>query len=338
MTSTDVPLARVTRGEVAESTHYGRAAICGPDGRLLASLGDPESVQYWRSSSKPIQALGVVTSGAADRFELTEKELAICCASHHGSAEHVRTVRGILEKLGLDESALDCGTHMPGDAEERERLICAGEEPSPLHNNCSGKHAGMLAAARALGVPTEGYLAFDHPVQELIATHLSMLSGVPRHDFIVARDGCGAPTVAMPLSAMARAFARLACPDAAPADLGPAIRRLTAAMAAEPTMVAGRGSFNTALLEACGGDVVAKGGAESLMCLGSRAREVGIAFKIADGSSRAQPPVTIALMRKANVDVPETLAERFERPEVTNCRGEAVGHVEVADLSLTMMA
>ncbi|MBD3292906.1 MAG: asparaginase, partial [Armatimonadia bacterium] len=173
-----VPLATVSRDDVIESTHYGRVAICQADGRLLASAGNPEGVQFWRSSSKPIQALGVVTSGAADQFEFTQKELSVCCASHSGSAEHVATVRGILEKLGLSESELNCGAHWPGDTEERNRLIREGEEPSQLHNNCSGKHAGMLATARALDAPTEGYLDFEHPVQRMISVNLALLSNV----------------------------------------------------------------------------------------------------------------------------------------------------------------
>ncbi len=242
-----VALAQVTRDGVVESTHFGRIAVCSPDGRLLASAGDPDGVQYWRSSSKPIQALSVVTSGAIDRFGLTERELAVCCASHSGSAMHVQTVLGILAKLGLNESALRCGTHRPGDAAERNRLIVAGEEPSPVHNNCSGKHAGMLATCLALGAAADDYLEMDHPVQRLIATNLELLSGVSRAAWHIGRDGCGAPTVAMPLRAMARAFARLIAPTGLPDDLVDATMRITAAMAAAPEMVSSVGSFNTEL-------------------------------------------------------------------------------------------
>ncbi|MEA3399820.1 MAG: asparaginase [Armatimonadota bacterium] len=334
----DVPLAHVTRDGVIESTHYGRVAVCSPDGRLLASAGDPEQMQFWRSSAKPIQALSVVTSGAADRFELTETELAVCCASHHGSAEHVATVRGILGKLDLDVSHLQCGTHWPGDSEERNRLIREHQEPSPLHNNCSGKHAGMLASCLALDAEPAGYPERDHPVQRLITLHLSVLSGVPEEEFVFGRDGCGVPTVAMPLTAMARAFARLARPGGMPADLPSAATRIRAVMAAAPVMVSGAGSFNTELLAACDGDIIAKGGAEGLFCLASAPRELGIAFKFADGSGRAHAPVALALMRAARIDVPAELAERFERPEVRNCHDEVVGHIEPAKLTLDMMA
>lgn len=336
--STDVPLATVSRDGVIESTHYGRAAICASDGRLLASTGDADALQFWRSSSKPLQALSVITSGAAERFALTEKELSVCCASHCGSAEHIETVAGILAKLDLDASALNCGAHWPGDTEERNRLIRAGEEPSPLHNNCSGKHSGMLATARALDAPVEGYLDFDHPVQRLIADHLSLISGVREEQFIVGRDGCGAPTVAMPLSAMARAFARLAAPENLPAEIAAAATRLREATAAEPAMVSSHGSFNSELLRLGGGDLVAKGGAEGLFCVASHSREVGIAVKTSDGSSRAHPPVVIGLMRAARIDLPEELAERFERVPVTNCHSDTVGHIESPDLSLERWA
>ncbi len=334
-----VALARVTRDGVAESTHFGRIAVCSPDGRLLASAGDPDGVQFWRSSSKPIQALSVVTSGAADRFALTEPELSVCCASHSGSAMHVEAVRGVLAKLGLDESALQCGTHWPGDSAERDRLIRADEEPSPLHNNCSGKHAGMLATCLALGADPTDYLAHEHPVQRLIATHLELLSGASQADWRVGRDGCGAPTVAMPLRAMALAFARLVTPpDDLPAGLREAIARITAAMTAAPEMVSAVGSFNTELMRLTGGGVVAKGGAEGLFCMAVREREIGIAFKVADGSGRAHAPVAIELLRRAKAELPEDLTARFARLPVTNCHHDTVGHVEPAEVALDMMA
>ncbi len=333
-----VALATVSRDGVTECTHFGRVAICDVSGLLLASAGNAQGEQFWRSSSKPIQALSVVTSGAADQFELTQKELSVCCASHSGSAEHRETVSGILAKLGLTEADFDCGVHWPGDAEERNRLVCAGEEPSPMHNNCSGKHSGMLATARALGVPTEGYLDFEHPVQRMIAQNLSLLSGVPEEQFKLGRDGCGAPTVAMPLAAMARAFARLAMPDDLPDGLPEAARRVCDAMAAEPVMVSARGSFNTELLRLGGGEIVAKGGAEGLFCMASRSRGIGIAIKTSDGSSRGHAPAIIALMRKMKIEVPEELAERFERVPVTNCHRDTVGYVEAAEVDLVMKA
>ena len=337
-TQADVALARVTRDGVVESTHYGRVAICAPDGRLLAGAGDPDGVQFWRSSSKPIQALGVVTSGAADRFALTQRELSVCCASHSGSAMHVATVGGILEKLGLAAAALQCGVHWPGDTEERNRLIRAGEEASALHSNCSGKHAGMLATCLALGADPADYLAHEHPVQRLIAAHLELLSGVPESAWRIGRDGCGAPTVAMPLRGQAWAFARLVAPEGLPGDVQAAIERITAAMAVAPEMVSSPGSFNTELMRLTGGAVIAKGGAEGLFCMAAREREIGVAFKIADGSGRPHAAIAIELLRRARAELPEELVERFARPPVTNCHCDTVGRVEPVEFALEMMA
>lgn len=334
----DVALARVTRDGVVESTHYGRVAVCAPDGRLLASAGDPDGVQFWRSSSKPIQALSVVTSGAADRFALTERELSVCCASHSGSAMHVETVAGILGKLGLDASALQCGVHWPGDTEERNRLIRAGEEPSPLHNNCSGKHAGMLATCLALGADPADYLAHEHPVQRLIAAHLELLSGVPQGTWRIGRDGCGAPTVAMPLRGQARAFARLVAPEGLPGEVQAATQRITAAMAAAPEMVSSPGSFNTELMRLTDGAMIAKGGAEGLFCMAAQGREIGIAFKTADGSGRPHSAIALELLRRAGVELPAELVERFARPPITNCRRDTVGAIEPVEFALEMMA
>lgn len=334
----DVALARVTRDGVVESTHYGRVAICAPDGRLLAGAGDPEGVQFWRSSSKPIQALSVVTSGAADRFALTERELSVCCASHSGSAMHVTTVAGILDKLGLNVSVLQCGVHWPGDVEERNRLIRAGEEPSPLHNNCSGKHAGMLATCLALGADPGSYLAHEHPVQRLIATHMELLSGVPESAWHIGRDGCGAPTVAMSLGGQALAFARLVAPEGLPAEVRVAAERITAAMAVAPELVSAPAAFNTELMRLTGGAVIAKGGAEGLFCMAAREREIGIAFKIADGSGRAHPAIALELLRRAKVDLPAELVERFARPPITNCHRDTVGDIAPVEFALEMMA
>ncbi len=333
-----VALANVTRDGVVESTHYGRIAVCEPDGRLLASAGDPDAVQYWRSSSKPIQALSVVTSGAADSFALTVRELAVCCASHSGSAMHTTTVLGILDKLGLSESDLQCGVHWPGDSEERDRLIREREQPGPRHNNCSGKHAGMLATCLALGADPAHYMDLNHPVQRLVTEHLCLLGGIAEQDIVFGRDGCGLPTAGVPLRSCAQAFANLADPSALPVEVASAVERITAAMAAAPEMVSAPGSFNTELLAAGAGDVVAKGGAEGLFCMGVRSRAVGVAFKTADGSSRAHAPIALELLRRLNVELPDDLVAKFARVPVMNCHQEHVGDIEPVEFELVQMA
>ena len=337
-TSDVVALAHADREGVVEHTHFGTVAICDRGGRLLGSAGNPDSVQYWRSASKPIQALSVITSGAADRFGLTQRELAVCCASHSGSRMHIETVRGILDKLGLDESHLHCGVHAPGDTEERERLACAGEQPTAIHNNCSGKHAGMLATCLALGADPAGYLDLDHPVQKLIAEHLAALTGQPASSMHFGHDGCGAPTAAQALRRQARGFAALGDPADLPADLAAAAERIAAAIYIAPELLSSVGSFSARLIEAGGGDIICKGGAEGLFCLAVRSRGVGVAFKIADGSGGPHGVIAIALLRALKVELPAELIDQFAHPEVKNCHGRVVGHLEPADFRLEQMA
>ena len=331
-------LATVTRNDIAESTHLGDLVVCDTAGRIVFSLGDPERLAYYRSSGKPLQALSVVQSGAADQFAFTDTELAVCCASHHGSRMHVLTVQGILEKLGLDETDLLCGVHEPGDPAERNRLIKAGEAPGPLHNNCSGKHAGMLATARALGAPVAGYLALDHPVQQHIAASLALATGLPAEELHFAPDGCGAPVLAAPLHAIAVSYARLANPRDMPAGFAAAARRIVQAMAAAPQMISGPGAFNTELLDAANGHLVAKGGAEGLYAVGiADPRGLGLAVKIADGSARALPPVVVKALRQLGALSAAQLEalQSHAAPAVTNCHGTVVGAIEsVVELTL----
>jgi L-asparaginase II len=325
------PLATVTRDGIVESTHLGDLVVCDSDGRIIYALGDPGRVAYYRSSGKPLQALGIVQSGAAEQFALTDTELAVCCASHSGSRMHVLTVRGILDKLGLDHEALACGTHTPGDADEQAWLIREGEGPSPLHNNCSGKHAGMLATALALGARVEGYLLPEHPVQKLINRNLELATGLPQGGFHFGADGCGAPTVAVPLQAIATSFARLANPQDMPEDFRLAAERIMSAMAIAPDFVSAPGAFNSELLSAGEGRIAAKAGAEGLFALGARdPRHLGIAMKVADGSSRGQPPAILRVLDHYGLLSPgaQQRLERFYRPTVTNCHGQAVGAIE----------
>jgi len=324
-------LAVVTRGDVNESHHLGDLVIADADGKTISGAGNPERVAYFRSAQKPLQALAVVQTGAAERFGLTETELAICCASHSGSRMHVATVQGILDKLGLDASALRCGVHDPGDAAERTRLIRAGEAPSPLHNNCSGKHAGMLASTLALGAPVSSYLDRDHPLQRLISRNVATMSGVPEARLQYGADGCGAPVIAVPLTAMATAYARLANPNELPDDLRIAATRVVAAMALAPDMVAAPGAFNSELLAAGEGHLVAKGGAEGAFMVGLHdPRRLGIAMKFADGSGRAIAPVTMAAVAAVGGLSPGAVSrlEAYVQPRVTNCHGAHVGDIK----------
>ena len=322
-------LARSWRGPVVEAEHYGLVAAADTQGRLLAAQGDPQAPVVLRSSAKPLQALAVVTSGARERFDLQPRHLAVCCGSHSGSADHQGVVREILARLGLPESALACGTHWPDDPLESRRLYREGLHPTPLHNNCSGKHAGMLAVARALEASPDGYLDPHHPVQALVRSHLARMTGVPPEALVPLLDGCGAPTYALPLAAVATGFARLAAPQSLPPDLREAAVEVAAAMVAYPELVQAEGGFNTELLRAGAGRVVAKGGAEGLFALGLADRGLGLAIKVSDGSGRPWPPVVCALLRATPEGCPSEL-EPFARPRQTNCHGAVVGYLEAA--------
>lgn len=324
------PLAAVTRDGLVESTHLGDLVVCDNTGKLLAAVGEPDRLAYFRSAAKPLQALTVVLSGAADKFALTDTELAACCASHSGSRVHVLTVQGILQKIGLDETALACGVHEPGDPEERRRLSREGVSPTPLHNNCSGKHAGMLASALALDAPVEDYLNRNHPVQRHIEATLSLATGVEAARFHYGADGCGAPTLAVPLRAMATSFARLANPGQMPDAFSAAARRIVGAMAMAPEMVSAPGAFNSELLLAGEGHLVAKGGAEGSFLAGIvDARGLGLAVKVADGSGRPLPPVVLHALGMLG-GLPPAGKERmrqFVEPQIKNCHGVVVGTV-----------
>lgn len=329
-------VAHVTRGPLVESLHRGDIAVCGPDGRLVAHAGDPEKVTYMRSSAKPVQALAVVLSGAADRFGLDSRELAVTCASHDAEEIHVGTVHSILAKLGLGDDALQCGIHPPLNGKAARALIAAGVQPGPVHNNCSGKHSGMLATALALGAPIEGYLSPDHPVQVLNRRLVAEFSGVAPDRLIIGVDGCGVPVFGLPLRGMAQAFARLAAPETLRPELTAAVRRVVSAMQANPVLIEGTGKFTSRLIEVGGGRLVAKSGAEGVFCAGSLPRALGLAVKGEDGSSRALPPVVLRAMEQAGLIGEAELEElsAFRAPAVRNNRGEAVGQiVAVADLA-----
>ena len=322
-------LAVSWRGPVAEAEHYGHLAVCDTDGRLLASLGDAEKPTVLRSSAKPLQALAVVTSGAARQFRLSPEHLAVCCGSHSGSAAHLAVVGEMLDRLGLTEADLACGAHWPEDPAEFDRLKRAGQRPSQLHNNCSGKHAGMLATSLALGAPLADYLAPEHPTQALIREHLAAMSGVPAAALAPLIDGCSAPTYALPLCAIATAFARLAQPAALPPDLRAAAELLVGGMNGAPELVGAAGGLGTELMRAWPGRLAVKGGAEGLFAFGVVRTGVGVALKVSDGASRAWPPLVLSLLGAGGAEAPPALAA-FARAEQLNCRGTVVGHLAPA--------
>ncbi|MFQ5670829.1 MAG: asparaginase [Acidobacteriota bacterium] len=328
------PLVRVKRGGTVESIHWAALSVCDTRGNVLLRAGDGRRQVYWRSAAKPFQAWPLVECGAAERFGVSDRELAVISASHGGEPFHLEAVRSILAKIGCGERDLKCGAHPPMHAPQAERLIREGRPPTVLHNNCSGKHAGMLALSRHLGVVPEDYLEPAGPVQSAIRSAIARHAGLPADaPLATAVDGCSAPTFALPLESLARAYAALG-QALAGAGTERSLSRVARAMAKYPAMVAGSGRLGTALMQVHPGTMIAKIGAEGVFAVAtSGPREpLGVAVKVADGNGgralRALVPAILgrlALLDRAELSL---LQDRFP-PSVKNHRQIVVGEVEV---------
>ncbi len=333
------PLIHVTRGSVLECVHSGALVVCDPSGRIIASVGDPDLVMYPRSSAKPFQVLPFVEMGGVEHFGLTERELAIMCASHSGTDEHVRLVEGIQKKIGVTESDLLCGAHPPYHDDSALAMRMRGEAFTPNRHNCSGKHTGMLAQAALRGLSGESYIDPAHPVQQLIIQAFSEMTDVPVKDIHIGVDGCSAPVFAVPLRNSALAYARLADPSGLPEKRAAALRRIFKAMAANPDMVAGPQRFDTLVMQVAGGKLVAKAGAEGFQGIGllpgacgTGSSALGICFKIADGDQgqRARQITGVEVLRQLKaLDAQQlsAMAEFDARPQY-NWRHIEVGRLE----------
>lgn len=327
-----VVVAEVTRGGVVESVHHGTVAVVGPDDALIASAGDPDQFAYFRSSAKPFQALPLIESGAADRFGFTPAELALCCASHNAEPRHQRQVEAMLAKLGLDPNALRCGIPFPSDEDETARIRTGVVAPSPLQCDCSGKHTGMLAACLHLGYAIDDYLDPEHPLQRQILEIVAEVCAVAPESIRLATDGCSLPTFGASIQAFARSFSVLAAPrvgNRVAESRAAALDRLRGAMIAHPENVAGTGELVTDLMAAGAGAVVAKSGAEGLICVGIPASGQGIAIRIADGTFRTHPEVVIDVLRQLGTVDESILAavEAKHRPEIRNHNHRHVGDI-----------
>jgi L-asparaginase II len=310
------PLFETTRGELVESVQYGSLAVVDSNGKLLASLGDPHTVAFLRSSAKPFQALPFVERGGVEHFGFTLRELSIACASHEGSDAHVQTVEEMQRKVGINEEHLQCGAHLPGDAEAFRSLILNGQSPTPIRNNCSGKHTAMLAHAKMRGLPLENYLEVEHPIQQDILASFADMCLIPSEEVHLGIDGCSAPNFAIPLYNAALGMARFCDPHNLPKTRAQACGRIVTAMTTHPEMVSGSGEFDCELMRTGEGRIVCKRGAEGYQIiglmpgsLGEDSPSVGIAFKVADGdasrmnlqlelSVRVRPAVTLEILRQ----------------------------------------
>lgn len=325
----EVPV-HVTRGSVVESRHVASVVLSDTSGRVRAYAGNPDRITFWRSAAKPLQVLPLVAGGGMERFGLQEDELAVMTGSHSGEQVHVQAVRSILERIGLSEEYLRCGAHPPGSKSAADDLVRAGELPRPIHNNCSGKHAGLLALAQLHGWPLEGYLEIEHPTGQAVMETLEMMTGVSAAVMPISVDGCGLHTSAVTLRAMATSYARLADPTSLPPQIARAAQRVTRAMRDYPHMVAGSGRFDTSLMAATGGRLFCKGGAEGVLAVGLPEMGLGLAMKVEDGESRALPPLCVDILIRLGVlsaEEAKALAD-LHRPAIRTVAGTPVGNIE----------
>jgi L-asparaginase II len=336
-----VPLVELTRGPLVESIHFGALAVVDSAGRLLASAGDPNLMANLRSSAKPFQILSFVEAGGVAAFGLSDRELAIGCASHSGTDEHGAVLREMQARIGISESDLRCGTHYPGDEATARAMRARGEIPTPNRHNCSGKHTGMLANARLRGLASDDYLNPLHPLQQLILRDFAAMTSMDPSAVPVGIDGCSAPTFAAPLQQAAHAFALLIDPQGLPPARADALRHISRAMRAHPDMVAGPNQFDTLLMQVTAGKVLSKGGAEGYQGMAVRpgalspaSPGIGITLKISDGdgSGRARPVAALAILAQFGLLTAEERAALavFDRNTLRNWRGLEIGEIRPA--------
>jgi L-asparaginase II len=323
-------LAETIRGNWVENRHRGAFVVVDDKAKIIASAGDIDRPIFPRSAVKSMQAIALVTSGAIDKFQLTDEELALACASHQGEDIHVAGVSKFLDHLGLTISDLECGAHAPSFAAAREKLRDSGQPPSAVHNNCSGKHSGMLAVAKALGVPTTHYVDRDHPVQQEVRSGIETVIAEPLTTDRCGTDGCSIPTWAAPLRSFAFGFARMATGEKLPADIASAATRIFDAATAHPELVGGTGSLDTEVMRAFGGRLFQKGGAEGVQCGVVRDRGWGYALKVDDGNMAASHAmVATLLLAISNPDAEQShVLKRFAVKVVRNVRSLDVGLVK----------
>lgn len=327
-TQKPIAMTEIWRGSLLESLHSGHAVICDDTGQIVQSWGDPDALIFPRSSSKMIQALPLITSGAADKFGLTSEQLALACASHNGADIHTSRVRAWLDRLDLTDSDFRCGTQDPEDQPAHEALIRAHETPCQYHNNCSGKHTGFLTVAKHMAAGPE-YVEIDHPVQQACMSAFDEVTGMDSPTYGI--DGCSAPNPATTVHGMARAMAWFASAHDRNDRQSAAAVRLREAMMLHPDLVAGEGRACTALMRAMQGRVAVKTGAEAVFIAIIPEKRLGIALKITDGASRASEcAITALLVRLGVLDGDHPAARAYMNAPILNRRGIVTGVIKPA--------
>jgi L-asparaginase II len=325
-------LVEVLRGKAIESRHRGSVAVVDADGGLALALGDIDTPVFPRSAVKAFQALPLLESGAADRFGLTPKEIALAVSSHSGEPEHVETALGILKKVGRDESCLECGSHWPSSGEAERALAASGRKPSPLHNNCSGKHSGFVCLACGLDEDPKGYISPNHRVQREIRAAGEEIMGFRFLDEYTGTDGCSIPTYAVPLKSIALGFARLATGQGLAPERAKATRRIREAVAANPFMVAGTGRLDTIAMELFRERVFMKTGAEGVYCAAIPELGLGVALKADDGEGRAAQAMLAGILHRflPMDDKTRTAFDEKAWPILKNWNGMTVGAIQAS--------
>ncbi len=322
-------IAEIIRGRHLESRHFGHVAVVDGNGRVLFAAGNPERPTFPRSALKPLQALAGIIYGTDREFHFTDAELAVICGSHRAESRHLGAVQSILQKIGATEENLHCGPHPVADVTTREELIRAGQAPTAIHSNCSGKHAGMLALAKVLRASMDGYWNIDHPVQQQVQRICYAVCGdESEHKLKWAIDGCGVPTYLLTLRQLAWGFARLCAPEHLEQAHADACRRVSGAMMAEPDMVGGIGARDSILMRRLPG-VIAKGGAEGMQAMGIIGRGIGVAIKVEDGADRPLWPICLSILRHLGAlsdPLPGDLLQASQA-EINNTRGDRIGCV-----------
>ncbi|WP_018962925.1 asparaginase [Coprothermobacter platensis] len=324
--------AVVTRNELVESVHYADAVVVDCSGRLIASAGSPQRVTFLRSASKPLQVLPLLMDHLDEKYGFTTEELAVMCASHAGTLEHVSLVRSALGKIGLDETYLQCGMHEPFDKQTADYIKINNIPLTPAFHNCSGKHTAMLAQCVYNNWPVETYYLPDHPVQQRILKVVSSFFEMPKERVNIGIDGCGVPVFGVPLFNAALAFAKLGKPEVLPQEYQEPAKKVINAMTTYPHLIAGHGRFDTEFMLAFHGSFLTKGGAEAVQLISVVGKGIGVGIKVVDGSSRALGAISLEVLRQLGLISSEELNEEPLKhlycPPVENHRKELVGNIK----------
>lgn len=325
-------LVEVYRNEVLESFHRGVVCVVDAQNKVIFSQGDIHQLCYPRSAMKLLQVIPLLESGGMEHFDFTLEEIAIMCGSHNGEPDHLRVVRSVLSKCGLDESTLQCGAQYPTSKKDADKLIRENSKPGPIHNNCSGKHAGMLAMCQLKEWPVENYLHPDHPLQQAILEICSLFYEWPKEKMVIALDGCSAPIFSVPVFNQAVGYKNLVYPAVFPEAIERACAIIIEAVSGYPFMIAGTNRYCTDMLQVTAPTIIGKTGAEGIFCMGFTEHKLGVCIKIDDGKMQPQYNVAQALIEASGLFSAERLKtlHAYNQSEIRNFNKLVTGEIRTA--------